>query len=64
MNGYELAKQLKIAIPEDLFLIALTGYGQPGDIKTAKEAGFDMHVVKPLDVGPLQTLLGSPQLKP
>lgn len=64
MNGYELAKQLKAANPEDLFLIALTGYGQPGDIKTAKEAGFDMHVVKPLDVGPLQTLLGSPQLKP
>lgn len=59
MTGYELAKKLRKTKPEGLFLIAVTGYGQPSDVTAAKEAGFDMHVVKPLDVGQLQTLLAS-----
>ena len=54
-----IADQMKA---EDLFLVAVTGYGQPGDVTAAKEAGFDMHVVKPLNMGQLQRLLASPHL--
>jgi glutathione S-transferase len=31
-------------------LVALTGYGQPEDVRLAMEAGFDVHLVKPVDV--------------
>lgn len=62
MTGYELARKLRRAKTEDLFLVAVTGYGQPGDVTAAKEAGFDMHVVKPLNMGQLQRLLAAPHL--
>ncbi|MNV93307.1 Transcriptional regulatory protein AfsQ1 [compost metagenome] len=62
MTGYELAKKLRKAKTEGLFLVAVTGYGQASDITAAKEAGFDLHVVKPLGVGQLQSLLASPKL--
>ena len=38
-------------------LIALTGYGQPGDIQKSRDAGFDHHLVKPGDLEKLTTLL-------
>ena len=38
-------------------LIALTGYGQAADRATAREAGFDEHLVKPVDVDELLRLL-------
>ncbi|MGD9942061.1 MAG: chemotaxis protein CheB [Burkholderiaceae bacterium] len=59
MTGYELAAQLRKLKPRNLYLIAVTGYGQAGDVKAARQAGFDMHIVKPLEVGSLQTLLAS-----
>ena len=62
MTGYELARKLRKAKTEGLFLVAVTGYGQASDITAAKEAGFDLHVVKPLGVGQLRSLLASPQL--
>ncbi len=62
MTGYELARKLRRAKTEGLFLVAVTGYGQASDITAAKEAGFDLHVVKPLGVGQLQSLLASPLL--
>jgi signal transduction histidine kinase len=51
MDGYDLARRLR-ANPEhaDLRLVALTGYGQAADLKRAREAGFDEHVVKPVDL--------------
>jgi two-component system CheB/CheR fusion protein len=50
MNGFEVARALR-AKPEhhDLYLVALTGYGQPSDHQAALEAGFNEHLVKPLD---------------
>jgi CheY-like chemotaxis protein len=37
--------------------VALTGYGQPQDRARTEEAGFDAHVVKPVDPAQLTTLL-------
>jgi CheY-like chemotaxis protein len=58
MDGYELARRLR-ATPglEDLKLVALTGYGQPGDRARAREAGFDEHLVKPVVVDELERVL-------
>jgi CheY-like chemotaxis protein len=51
MDGYELAGRLR-ALPglEGICLIALTGYGQPDDRRKAREAGFEHHLVKPIDM--------------
>jgi PAS domain S-box-containing protein len=51
MNGYELATRIR-DMPEHkkLRLLALTGYGQPEDATHTKDAGFDVHLVKPIDV--------------
>jgi hypothetical protein len=40
-------------------LIAVTGWGQDGDKELAKDAGFDHHMVKPVDPGALLALLGT-----
>ncbi|WP_179106869.1 response regulator [Variovorax sp. KK3] len=50
LDGYEVARRMR-AMPEGkaLLLIALTGYGQREDRKTAFKAGFDHHFVKPAD---------------
>jgi signal transduction histidine kinase len=53
MDGYEVARQLK-GCGSQARLIALTGYGQPEDVRRAQDAGFDGHLVKPVD---LQRLL-------
>jgi CheY-like chemotaxis protein len=51
MDGYEFARRLR-ALPEgkDVRLIAVTGYGQPADKERAFEAGFDFHLVKPINM--------------
>jgi CheY-like chemotaxis protein len=60
MDGYDLARQVR-QIPEffDLVLIALTGWRQDEDRRRTKEAGFDHHLVKPIEIGTLQGLLAS-----
>jgi PAS domain S-box-containing protein len=49
MDGYELAQRLRERSPE-LPMIALTGYGQEDDVEKSKSAGFDRHLVKPVDL--------------
>jgi two-component system CheB/CheR fusion protein len=49
MNGYELARAIRQRHgPEQVRLIALTGYGQTADRQAAREAGFDAHLTKPV----------------
>ncbi|HET7306277.1 MAG TPA: PAS domain-containing protein [Gammaproteobacteria bacterium] len=50
MDGYEVARHLR-SMPalKKLTLVALTGYGQENDRRRARDAGFDEHLVKPLD---------------
>ena len=50
LNGYELAREFRARQDDQgLLLIAATGYGQPEDRMRAQAAGFDSHMVKPLD---------------
>jgi signal transduction histidine kinase/ActR/RegA family two-component response regulator len=52
MDGYELASRLRTTHP-DIRLIALTGYGQAGDLTAAAAAGFDAHCAKPITMATL-----------
>jgi len=54
-TGYELVSQAKSKQP--LKAVALTGFGTEDDIRRSKEAGFDFHLVKPVDLHELQTIL-------
>jgi signal transduction histidine kinase/ActR/RegA family two-component response regulator len=60
MDGYELARQLR-AMPRgaELMLIALTGWGQDRDRQRLAAAGFDHHLLKPVDADHLAALLGA-----
>jgi two-component system, sensor histidine kinase len=49
LDGYEVARRLRATMGKSIRLIALTGYGQPEDRDRAFDAGFDMHLVKPVD---------------
>jgi len=51
MNGYELARHIRASDRFDgVQMVALTGYGQETDRKNALDAGFNDHIVKPVDV--------------
>jgi PAS domain S-box-containing protein len=57
-DGYALARSIRAHDEgKQIYLVALTGYGQPEDRRRAKEAGFDELVVKPLDVNQLARLI-------
>ncbi len=58
MDGYELATRLRERAANATF-IALTGYGQAQDRQRSAAAGFDHHLVKPVDAQALLTLLAS-----
>ena len=57
MDGYELARRLR-ALLGAVRLVAVTGYGQPEDRELALQAGFDAHLVKPVDIQALHEALG------
>ncbi|HET9485436.1 MAG TPA: ATP-binding protein, partial [Xanthomonadales bacterium] len=60
IDGYALAAKLRDdAGTRRARLVALTGYGQPADRERSRAAGFDAHLVKPVDLGELFSLLGS-----
>ena len=64
MDGYEIARRIRAAEGpgEHVMLVAITGYGLPEDRDRALEAGFDAHMVKPIDAQALQELLSSAAL--
>jgi PAS domain S-box-containing protein len=60
MDGYEVARRLReISRPERVAIVALTGWGQDEDRQRVRDAGFDHHLVKPVDLASLQALLTS-----
>jgi signal transduction histidine kinase/ActR/RegA family two-component response regulator len=60
MDGYEVAKRIR-AGGSFVRLVALTGYGQAEDIQRTHSAGFDAHLVKPVDFAALErTIAGKP----
>ena len=59
MDGYEVARRLReSAATRAALLVALTGYGQEEDRRRSLDAGFDHHLVKPVDLDTLRRLLG------
>src|SRR6185295_10518517 len=60
MDGYEVARRLRaVQCTPRASIVALTGWGQEEDRKRASAAGFDHHLIKPADLGALQSLISS-----
>jgi PAS domain S-box-containing protein len=57
MDGYEVAKQLRSTPGPRFDIVALSGWGQESDRRRTQEAGFDDHLVKPVDLLLLRALL-------
>ncbi len=57
MDGYELGQLLRVG--SDVRLVAVTGYGLDGDRQRSREAGFEQHLVKPVDLRELHETLQS-----
>jgi hypothetical protein len=58
IDGYEAARQIRAdAGGADPVLVALSGFGQAGDRERSREAGFDLHLIKPVDPGQIESLL-------
>ena len=60
MNGYEVCRSIrKQPWGEDLTMVAVTGWGTHEDRERSREAGFDAHIVKPIDPDALMQLMES-----
>ncbi|MEC5387882.1 response regulator [Uliginosibacterium sp. H3] len=60
LNGYELAQRLRASQDTaQMLLIALTGYGQESDLRTARQAGFDHHFIKPVSPEEIHRLIAT-----
>ncbi len=58
LSGLEAARRIRNDLGlRDAFLIAMTGYGQEEDKRRSREAGFNAHLVKPVDFGEMKALL-------
>ena len=53
IDGHEVARRIRAALDGKIVLIALTGYGSAEDQRRTEEAGFDLHLVKPVDASEL-----------
>ena len=60
LNGYDACRRIRQQPwGKNMVLVALTGWGQEEDRRQSKDAGFDEHMVKPLDLAALMKLLAS-----
>ena len=58
LNGYALARALRVnPATSDTVLVAITGWGQERDRQLAQEAGFDHHLVKPVEPAKIREVL-------
>jgi signal transduction histidine kinase len=58
LNGYEVARQMRDRAARCV-LVAVTGWGQEEDRKRAREAGFDRHLVKPVEPAQIEAILAA-----
>jgi CheY-like chemotaxis protein/anti-sigma regulatory factor (Ser/Thr protein kinase) len=64
MSGLEVARHLRENLGlHDALLVAMSGYGQEKDRHLSQEAGFDAHLVKPVQLASLKTILASPDFQ-
>ncbi len=61
LDGYQVASRIRAAGRADIFLVAMTGYGQPDDQQRARDAGFDLHLTKPVTMALLQKAITASQ---
>ena len=60
LNGYEVAERIRAtSLGARIMLVALTGWGQASDRERSTEAGFNVHLVKPVDFAVLTKLLSA-----
>ena len=59
MDGYEVARRLRVLVPGTT-LIALTGWGQENDLRQARDAGFNLHRTKPVNLAELLAMIAAP----
>lgn len=57
LDGYGVARKVRSELGADVYLVALSGYGQPEDRARALEAGFNLHLTKPVDFAQLERVL-------
>jgi signal transduction histidine kinase len=57
-DGYEVARRVRAQLGDRIKLVAVTGYGLPEDRKKSADAGFDLHLVKPVDEEGLAKVFG------
>jgi CheY-like chemotaxis protein/two-component sensor histidine kinase len=63
LNGYEVARRIREQPwGGDTILVALTGWGQDEDRRRSQEAGFNFHIVKPVELAALEKLLDGLQV--
>jgi PAS domain S-box-containing protein len=60
MDGYQVARRLRAEGLQTTVIIAITGYGQEEDCRRSREAGFNFHLVKPVDFDALESLIAQP----
>jgi PAS domain S-box-containing protein len=60
IDGYEVARRLRAEpATRTIKLVAVTGYGSEHDLHLAREAGFDAHLIKPVELGEVEQLLAA-----
>ncbi|HEY8062566.1 MAG TPA: ATP-binding protein, partial [Gemmatimonadales bacterium] len=65
LNGFETARRIRLTDwGRDVVLVALTGWGQEDDRRRSQEAGFDHHMVKPVELATLESVLHQPPRTP
>jgi CheY-like chemotaxis protein len=57
MDGYEVARRIRAEPGDAVRLVALTGYGADADRRRTRAAGFDLHLVKPVELATLRQAL-------
>ena len=60
LDGYEVARRIRSALGPAIRLVAITGYGRDEDRADALGAGFDLHLLKPVNPEALTRILGTP----
>jgi PAS domain S-box-containing protein len=61
LNGYDAARRIRQEPwGGDVLMVATTGWGKDEDRRRSKEAGFDLHLVKPIDISAVEEVLASP----
>jgi signal transduction histidine kinase/CheY-like chemotaxis protein len=57
ISGYDVARRVRSEDGDGVFLVALSGFGQPEDKQKAIEAGFDEHITKPADAREIENII-------